>query len=80
MDCSTNAAVVSWEMSNGTDCYVATAMGSIEETHSCIAEDETCEIYGLQCGETYNVTVVAVNEMCNSSESAVWSFQGGNQF
>ncbi|XP_032883843.1 uncharacterized protein LOC116977489 isoform X5 [Amblyraja radiata] len=76
VDCSTNAAVVSWEMSNGSDCYVATAIGNIEETHSCIAEDETCEIYGLQCGESYNVTVVAVNEMCNSSESTVWSFQG----
>ncbi|XP_078263980.1 fibronectin type III domain-containing protein 7-like [Rhinoraja longicauda] len=76
VDCSTNAAVVSWEMGNGSDFYIATATGTNEETNSCIAEDSTCEIYDLQCGQSYNVTVVAVNEMCNSSESTVWSFQG----
>ncbi|XP_051866723.1 fibronectin type III domain-containing protein 7-like [Pristis pectinata] len=76
VDCDTNTAKVSWEPSSGSDFYIATALGINEETHSCTTEDVTCEIVDLQCGQSYNVTVVAVNEICNSSESTISSFQG----
>ncbi|XP_069794080.1 fibronectin type III domain-containing protein 7-like isoform X2 [Narcine bancroftii] len=76
VDCNTNTAIVSWEPSNGSDFYIATALGVDEEAHTCTAEDVTCEIFDLQCGQSYNVTVVAVNEICNSSESTIRSFQG----
>ncbi|XP_067845700.1 fibronectin type III domain-containing protein 7-like [Heptranchias perlo] len=76
VDCDTNTAMVSWEPSNGSDFYIATAMGIDRDTRSCTATDVTCEIFDLQCGQSYSVTVVAVNEICNSSESAAMSFQG----
>ncbi|GCB65250.1 hypothetical protein scyTo_0007677 [Scyliorhinus torazame] len=76
VDCDSNTAMVSWELSKGSDFYIATAMGIDGDTQSCIVKDMTCEIFHLKCGQSYNVTLVAVNEMCNSSESAANSFQG----
>ncbi|XP_038650716.1 uncharacterized protein LOC119964794 [Scyliorhinus canicula] len=76
VDCDSNTAMVSWEPSNGSDFYIATAMGIDGDMQSCIVKDITCEIFHLKCGQSYNVTLVAVNEMCNSSESAANSFQG----
>ncbi|XP_059839610.1 fibronectin type III domain-containing protein 7-like [Hypanus sabinus] len=76
VDCKTNIARISWEPSRGSDFYIATALGINKEIHLCSAEDVTCEISDLQCGQSYNVTVVAVNEICNSSDSAISSFQG----
>ncbi|XP_048395792.2 fibronectin type III domain-containing protein 7-like [Stegostoma tigrinum] len=70
VDCDANTAMVSWELNNGSNFYIATAAGIEGDTHSCSARDETCEIFDLQCGQLYNLTVVAVNEMCNSSESS----------
>lgn len=68
----------SWEQKDGSDFYIATAEASDGHTQSCSAQEAACEILDLRCGQSYNITIVAVNEVCNSSQSPVIYVQTGN--
>lgn len=78
MDCDTNDVLVSWEQSKGSDLYLATAKATDEHEHQCNTVETTCKIFDLHCGQSYNITVKAGNEMCNSSESVQIGLQTGN--
>ncbi|KAK0130658.1 Fibronectin type III domain-containing protein 7 [Merluccius polli] len=72
-DCAANTALVSWQPGAGADSYLVQAFGVEEHEVSCEsgAAARSCLLPGLQCGFTYNITVLAVNSECNVSESAV---------
>uniref|UniRef100_UPI00398EB869 fibronectin type III domain-containing protein 7-like n=1 Tax=Pristiophorus japonicus TaxID=55135 RepID=UPI00398EB869 len=67
MDCDAGYMSVSWELSEGAISYIATAEGS--NVQQCSANDTLCDITDLYCGETYNVTVHAHDDSCDTAES-----------
>ncbi|XP_055498363.1 fibronectin type III domain-containing protein 7-like [Leucoraja erinacea] len=67
MDCDAGHMSVSWEFSEGAISYVATAEGS--NVQQCSANDTLCDITDLYCGETYTLSVYAIDDTCDSAES-----------
>uniref|UniRef100_A0A3B4UWS1 Fibronectin type-III domain-containing protein n=1 Tax=Seriola dumerili TaxID=41447 RepID=A0A3B4UWS1_SERDU len=67
MDCEARSATISWQPSVGASSYVAELTASSGHTTSCAANHTNCELSSLQCGQKYNVTVMALGETCNST-------------
>lgn len=87
VDCSTSTFKASWAAAAGAVSYISTLKGPGGFSSSCPTADQRCSFPDLQCAQTYMFSVVAVNALCNSSESAKISgrtgkcailFQGGN--
>ena len=69
--CSNNMAHVTWAPVAGADSYLVQAFGVEEHFVQCETQSRACTLLDLLCGFTYNVTVLAINSVCNVSESAV---------
>ncbi|XP_075177061.1 fibronectin type III domain-containing protein 7-like [Anomaloglossus baeobatrachus] len=74
VQCGNNDALISWTKSNGTVYYLATLSGN-GTTSSCNTTATNCSYPRLQCGQSYNVSVMAVNDICGSELSAVSTFE-----
>ncbi|XP_078524471.1 uncharacterized protein LOC144797641 [Lissotriton helveticus] len=70
INCDTHVAFLSWQPSAGALSYAAFATGLNVNTESCNTTDTFCDISGLDCGQVYNVTVVALDDVCHSVPSA----------
>ncbi|XP_072276185.1 fibronectin type III domain-containing protein 7-like [Pyxicephalus adspersus] len=68
--CQENSLSVSWDASSGAAAYFAIAVGRQGQTITADIQDPTCLLTGLQCGEIYSLTVLALHDECKSSESA----------
>lgn len=77
LDCSTNTARVEWQPSRGADFYILQAFGVEEHESGCETDTESCVLADLMCGFTYNISVIAVNSVCNVSQSAVTQLKAG---
>lgn len=77
LDCSTNTAVVEWQASRGADYYIVQAVGVEEDETSCETMSQSCILADLLCGFTYNISVIAVNDVCNVSKSDTQQMQAG---
>uniref|UniRef100_A0A3Q2YUQ4 Fibronectin type-III domain-containing protein n=1 Tax=Hippocampus comes TaxID=109280 RepID=A0A3Q2YUQ4_HIPCM len=66
LQCGSDAATVSWHASAGAASYHVLAYASQHQT-SCWSMSTSCQLNGLQCGATYNLTVVAEGSTCNST-------------
>ncbi|XP_006797927.2 uncharacterized protein LOC102776891 [Neolamprologus brichardi] len=75
LDCSTNTAVVEWQASRGADYYIVQAVGVQEDETSCETMSQSCILADLLCGFTYNISVIAVNDVCNVSMSDTQQMQ-----
>uniref|UniRef100_A0A3Q2UY66 Uncharacterized LOC102300190 n=1 Tax=Haplochromis burtoni TaxID=8153 RepID=A0A3Q2UY66_HAPBU len=75
LDCSTNTAVVEWQASRGADYYIVQAAGVEEDETSCETMSQSCILADLLCGFTYNISVIAVNDVCNVSKSDTQQMQ-----
>ncbi|XP_029003162.2 fibronectin-like [Betta splendens] len=71
LDCSTNRAQVVWQASRGADSYIVQAFGEEEHESVCNTSTQTCDLTDLRCGFKYNISVLAINSMCNISESDI---------
>ncbi|KAK1165326.1 hypothetical protein AOXY_G13825 [Acipenser oxyrinchus oxyrinchus] len=69
LDCFTNTVLMQWTYSEGATKYIATAESKDKDTALCNSTHTSCEILDLECGQLYSVTVVALNDCCNSSQS-----------
>ncbi|CAH2311730.1 serine-rich adhesin for platelets-like [Pelobates cultripes] len=69
--CGVNSLLVTWNASSGATGYSATAVGSQGQLVKTNTEDTTCLLPNLECGEVYNLTVLAMNDQCKSAESPV---------
>ncbi|CAL8396350.1 unnamed protein product [Boreogadus saida] len=70
--CSAHMAHVTWDPVAGAASYLVQAFGVQEHYVQCASvSGGACTLRDLLCGFTYNVTVLAVNGVCNVSESAV---------
>ncbi|KAJ1170951.1 hypothetical protein NDU88_002822 [Pleurodeles waltl] len=71
IDCGSNFATVSWSSADGAVNYTSILSRSGEAPHSCDTTGTSCEVTSLQCGQAYNVTVIAFSETCRGLPSAV---------
>ena len=77
LDCSTNTAHVQWQASRGADSYIVQAFGVEEHETGCETESQSCVLPDLLCGFTYNISVIAVNSVCNVSRSGITQMKAG---
>ncbi|KAI3368520.1 hypothetical protein L3Q82_025527 [Scortum barcoo] len=75
LDCSTNTARVQWRASRGADLYIVQALGIEEHESGCKTNSQSCVLPDLMCGFTYNISVIAINSMCNVSHSEMTQLQ-----
>lgn len=77
LDCSTNMAHVQWQASSGAEYYIVQAFGEEEHATGCETNSQSCNVTDLICGFTYNISVIAVNSVCNVSESDIKQLKAG---
>ena len=79
VECSTHTLQASWDAGCPTCAasYISTLTGEGGFSTSCAAANGSCTFPGLQCAQTYMLSVVAFNDRCNSSTSAVVSATTG---
>lgn len=77
VDCQTNTGVVSWQASRGAELYIVQAFGVEEHESGCETTADSCTLGDLMCGFTYNVSVIAVNNVCNVSRSDTTRMHAG---
>uniref|UniRef100_A0A3B3BWR1 Fibronectin type-III domain-containing protein n=1 Tax=Oryzias melastigma TaxID=30732 RepID=A0A3B3BWR1_ORYME len=75
LDCSSNTAHVEWRASTGAESYIVQAFGVEEHETGCVTDSEFCVLTDLMCGFTYNISVIAINSVCNVSQSDVEQLQ-----
>ncbi|XP_044055462.1 uncharacterized protein LOC122877670 [Siniperca chuatsi] len=75
LDCSNNTARVEWQASIGADFYIVQAFGVEEHESGCETHSQSCVLADLMCGFTYDISVIAVNSVCNVSQSDVTQLQ-----
>ncbi|XP_037644346.1 fibronectin type III domain-containing protein 7-like [Sebastes umbrosus] len=68
-DCSSNVIFFSWEPTNNTLFYVATAVDNSSKTTECRTPDTICYFTNTGCGQYYTYTVYAVSTGCNTEAS-----------
>lgn len=77
LQCSNNTARVKWQPSRGADFYIVEAFGMEEHVSGCETNTQSCILDDLKCGFTYNISVIAVNSVCNVSQSDEIQLQAG---
>lgn len=77
LDCSTGVAHVQWTASRGARLYSVQARGMEEHESFCETESQSCDLAELMCGYTYNISVTAINSVCNVSQSAITQMKAG---
>lgn len=77
MECSTNMLKAYWGATAGAASYVTTLKGAGGFSASCLTANQSCMFPQLQCAQTYMFSVVALNDRCNSSKSAMISATTG---
>lgn len=66
VECSSDvAAVVSWNATHGAANFSLTAIISGTLQTLCTTQRSTCNVTGLSCGETYNLSLTAANDQCS---------------
>ena len=59
--------LISWDAAAGAVSYAAQAVTDQGLTSVCLGSDTKCTLPRLQPDQTYNVTVTAINHMCNTT-------------
>ncbi|KAM7379233.1 hypothetical protein PAMP_004798 [Pampus punctatissimus] len=68
-DCFLGIAMVTWQLSNGTDYYIATMQSDSGVSAMCISDSNKCSVPGLNCGHNFSMSVTASNQQCNVTSS-----------
>ncbi|OCT82972.1 hypothetical protein XELAEV_18025507mg [Xenopus laevis] len=79
IDCVSNTGLISWDSSPGAENYKAVANGTAEDIHTCNSTSTSCDFFGLKCGTTYSVVVIAANEKSNSKPSSPVELKTGKK-
>ncbi|XP_056598960.1 fibronectin type III domain-containing protein 7-like [Triplophysa dalaica] len=70
LDCVSNSALVQWNISQGAESYLVVATGTDGQTTKCNATATQCNLQALHCSTSYNISVIAVKQQCNTSKSS----------
>lgn len=76
-DCYTQTAIVAWFPSDGAISYQVTATPTSGDDVTVDTASTDCELEGLQCGESYTVTVTALGEDCRRSATMIGKLKTG---
>uniref|UniRef100_A0AAR2JQD7 Fibronectin type-III domain-containing protein n=1 Tax=Pygocentrus nattereri TaxID=42514 RepID=A0AAR2JQD7_PYGNA len=71
LTCQSGNLSVVWQPTSGALMYRAEAVTFPGHLLSCYSAYTSCIIPALGCGQTYDISVVAVGDSCNSSSSAI---------
>nr|XP_019965387.1 PREDICTED: uncharacterized protein LOC109644441 [Paralichthys olivaceus] len=74
LQCGTSTANFFWEEREDVELYLATATCSMG-TLKCNSTNSTCRFPNLHCGETYEFSVTAYDNMCFSETSSTVEIQ-----
>lgn len=80
--CGTNDATISWNIYSAVPLNYSVAAVSLAENISsvlCQTSSGSCRLIGLQCGETYNVSVKASSGSCSGQFSPPQTVETGNK-
>ncbi|XP_067454263.1 serine-rich adhesin for platelets [Thunnus thynnus] len=77
MDCYNNTAEVSWSSASGASSYLVTAVSADGSWASCETAEGQCDLTELQCGQTYNVSLVAISDHCQTETNSNVTFNTG---
>ncbi|XP_051768188.1 uncharacterized protein fndc7rs1 isoform X1 [Ctenopharyngodon idella] len=69
LNCDTNSAVVTWELTDNVTHHVVQAAGSDGHRINCTSSDHSCTLLGMHCGQRYNLTVTAMDGVCDNSNT-----------
>ena len=61
---------VMWDLAVGADNYSVEGMTAQGLLISCNTSDNNCALYDLQCGQSYNISVTANNQVCQGMTTA----------
>lgn len=76
-DCECWGVVVSWAPSLVAASYQLTAMGRDGDLRECNTTDTNCTLEELQCGQPYQLSVVASTETCTGPAGMEVTFNSG---
>lgn len=79
MDCQSGTATLSWQSGTGAMQYTTTAVEESGHALSCESNNTNCELTGLACGESYNITVLAEGQTCSSAATMSGPLRTGEQ-
>lgn len=77
LDCVTNSAWVTWDLSDGASSYVVLAEEAEGHNSSCSSASSPCNVPDLKCGTTYTFRVTAANQHCGSNHSETFEIETG---
>ncbi|XP_054458913.1 fibronectin type III domain-containing protein 7-like [Anoplopoma fimbria] len=69
LDCVSGVLNVTWTSTGDVSQFRASVVSSKGHVSICQTNKHHCVVHNMQCGLTYNVTVVAQDEACNSSHN-----------
>ncbi|XP_039513478.1 uncharacterized protein fndc7rs1 [Pimephales promelas] len=69
LNCDTNSAVVTWELTDNLTHHTVQAVGSDGHRINCTSSDHSCTLSGIHCGQRYNLTVTAMDGVCDNSNT-----------
>lgn len=71
---SEGAALVSWNTTKGTANFSVAAIASGSLQTLCTTQENSCNVTGLSCGETYNINLTASNNQCTITAPTTTNF------
>ncbi|XP_051990921.1 fibronectin type III domain-containing protein 7-like [Xyrauchen texanus] len=69
LSCDTNAAVVTWEPRDNVVRHTVQAVGTDGHRINCTSSDYSCTLLSLHCGQNYNLTITALDGVCDNSNT-----------
>ncbi len=68
---------IRWNISRGAASYLVVAKGPEGPVTTCNTTTQECRLQTLHCSSSYNVSVIAVNQQCNTSGSSILRINTG---
>lgn len=67
--CGQKFVDVAWQSSRGAQNYTVTAVDEQGSRLTCVSTETSCRLDGVKCSNIYNVSVVAMDDLCSSMRS-----------
>lgn len=69
LECLSGVLNVTWQSTGYVVQFHTSVVSGVGHVGSCRTERHHCVVHNVQCGQTYDITVLAQDEACNSSYS-----------
>ena len=75
VECDNDTALVGWAWSDGASSYELTAISDDGFVATCASQDNYCNFTDLVCGQTYNLSLTAINSVCQDTQVTSVTFE-----